>query len=200
MTTRYEQMLPLIDQIKPSMIVEVGVHRARRAVMLCERALRHSKVVKYHGFDVFETMSLDFQKEAMNGKGMPTKKEAIRALDSLLVSHKPTRFFWDLTVGDTRQTLRDPFPAMVDFAFIDGDHRLDAIRGDYAALRHARCVVFDDYYVPERGKLMPIDLNRYGCNILVDELIAEGVMNVKILPQADTCNHGGMIKLAVVTK
>ncbi len=33
-----------------------------------------------------------------------------------------------------------------DFAFIDGDHRVEAIRRDYAALAKSDVIVFDDFY------------------------------------------------------
>jgi hypothetical protein len=199
MTTRYNQMLPLIDQIKPNVIVEVGVHRAKRAVQLCERALRAgSKNLLYEGFDVFETKDAKFQAAAMNGKGMPMKKDAEAAL--LKLAKRSLGFRWRLHVGDTAETLAKPYAGPVDFAFIDGDHRVEAIERDYNALLHAKVIVFDDYYVPDPDGKMPIDLTKFGCNKLVDELREHYGAIVQILPKADPCNAGGYIKLAVVTR
>jgi hypothetical protein len=186
-------MLGLIDKLKPHSVVEIGVHRALRAASVCERALRYGAVL-YHGYDVFETMDQAFQEAAMNGKGMPTQAEAGRRLQQLRSRHP--RFAWDFVVGDTRKTLHGKH-VIADFVFIDGDHRVEAIEGDYAALAGSPCVVFDDYYVPDAAGKLPIDLERFGCNKTVDRLRAEG-RTVEILPAADPCKHGGMIKLAVV--
>lgn len=189
MAKRYHQMLPLIAEVKPHIIVEVGVHRAVRAVQLCREALRHSRPVRYIGFDVFETMGEAFQLAALNGKGTPTEASARRALDAL--ADEFLHFSYTLHVGDTRDTLHANNIA-ADFAFIDGDHRVDAIRGDYLALRDSKCIVFDDFYTGA----VP-DLDKFGANVVVDEIVAAGV-HVDILPSADLCNHGGITHLAVV--
>jgi hypothetical protein len=107
--------------------------------------------------------------------------------------HPGLRF--DLIVGDTRQTLHG-CEHRADFAFIDGDHRVDAIRGDYAALASCLVVVFDDYYRTDTDGRCP-DLDLYGANTVVDTLAADGA-SVQILPQGDPCKHGGLSHLAVV--
>lgn len=202
MTTRYDQLLHLIDKHKPSTIVEVGVHRGARAVAMTQRALRYWTSVRYIGFDVFETLGQQFQDEALNGKGMPTEAEARRALARVQNQAKARGqvFDYEFIVGDTRETLHAytgrALPIDQALAFIDGDHRIDAIRGDYAALEASPIVVFDDYYVPD-GRGLTVDLTKYGANAVVDELRAAG-RQVEILPAADPCKHGGLIKLAVV--
>jgi hypothetical protein len=187
-------MLGLIDKLKPHSVVEIGVHRALRAASVCERALRYGPV-DYVGYDVFETMDQAFQEAAMNGKGMPTQAEAAHRLRRISDRWRP-QFAWRFVVGDTRKTLHGRH-IKADFVFIDGDHRVEAIEGDYAALAGSPCVVFDDYYVPDAAGKLPIDLERFGCNKTVDRLAGEG-RKVEILPAADPCKHGGMIKLAVV--
>jgi hypothetical protein len=186
-------MLALIDRVKPRSVVEIGVHRALRAASVCERALRYGPV-EYLGFDVFETMDQAFQDAAMNGKGMPMRAEATKRLDELRRRSK-SRFACQFVVGDTRRTLHGQRLA-ADFAFVDGDHRVEAIEGDYLAVSQVPCVVFDDYYVPDAAGQLPIDLERFGANKVVDRLAQ--ICRVEILPQADPCKHGGMIKLAVV--
>ena len=172
MAKRYHQMIQIIAALKPKSIVEVGVHRGKRAAMLCLEALRHSSQVSYAGFDVFDTLGDKFQAEAL-------------------------RFSYGFTVGDTRHTLHGK-SVTADFAFIDGDHRVDAIRGDYEALKDCPVVVFDDYYRAGPNGNLP-DLSKYGANAVVDELIAQG-KNVEILPTGDLCNHGAITYLAVVRR
>ena len=68
---RYRQMVDLVAQVKPRTIIEVGVHEGKRAVMLCEAALkyrRHDKTILYTGFDVFDTETAAFQQAALNGR------------------------------------------------------------------------------------------------------------------------------------
>lgn len=191
MAKRYDQLYPLIDKIKPAMIVEVGVHTALRGAAMCKKALEHRSSVEYVGYDVFDMASMDFQEQALNGKGAPNQEKArnrLRAIGGLTHS---------FVVGDTRDTLGGK-TVEADFAFIDGDHRVEAIRIDYAALADCRCVVFDDYYRPGPDGTTP-DLSRYGANTVVDELASAG-RRVEILPDADICKHGGFSHLAVVWK
>lgn len=190
---RYRQMVDLVAQVKPRTIIEVGVHEGKRAVMLCEAALkyrRHDKTILYTGFDVFDTESAEFQQAALNGKGTTSEQRARDRLTALV----PLLEF-DFVVGDTAKTLKGKL-YMADFAFIDGDHRVEVIRSDYQALKGSTCVAFDDYYRPGAAGEIP-DLDKYGANQLVDELKAEG-RRVEILPQGDRCNHGAMAHIAVV--
>ena len=190
MAKRYDQMFALIDQIKPQVVIEVGVHRGVRSAKLCSRALRHQSRVSYHGYDVFDTVPEIYQEEALNGKGPPSKEDAEARL------HGCGRGLnFSFTVGDTRKTLHGRH-IVGDFAFIDGDHRIDAIEGDYKALSGSRCVVFDDYYRPGPNGYTP-DLALYGANAVVDRLAERG-RHVEILPIGDVCKHSGVSHLAVV--
>lgn len=195
MANRYDQLLSLIDKHKPKSIAEVGVHRAARSRLMCARALRHQNKVLYTGFDVFEHMGQKFQDEALNGKGMAMEAEARRVMDAEAAKWAG-RIDYRFVIGDTRKTLH-PYPCVADFAFIDGDHRIEAIHGDYLALKDCQVVVFDDYYCPDERSLT-VDLKLYGANATVNMLRGSGA-NVEILPVADPCKHGGVIRLAVVT-
>lgn len=190
MAKRYEQMLRLVEQVKPRAIVEIGVHRGVRAEMLCREALRHSSGVTYAGYDVFDSADEQFHADALNGKGMPNEQQAAQRLNEI-----GPALSWKFVKGDTRQTLHGQ-TCNADLVFIDGDHRLDVIRGDYAAVKDASCVVFDDFYVAMIGGHCPVDLKLYGCNGLIEELVKEG-LRVEILAVADRCNHGAYAKLAV---
>ena len=187
MAKRYEQMLRLIEQVKPRVILEIGVHRGVRAEMLCRAAQKVSDRVTYVGYDVFESADEQFQKDALNGTGAPS---ALAARGRLSAVHG---LEYSFIVGDTRKTLAGE-KVKADFAFIDGDHRVEAIQSDYEALSECPCVVFDDYYTG--GEL---DLTKYGANAVVDALKAKG-MRVEILPTKDQCNHGAFTQLAVVWK
>ena len=196
MTTRYAQIETLVHRFKPSHIVEVGVHRALRAVVMCAAALRHRRKVYYTGFDVFETMDSAFHEAALNGKGIATQRDADIRLSKLAACAYPAKLLHVFIVGDTRVTLHGD-PVEADFAFIDGDHRVDVIRGDAAAIK-APVLVFDDYYRPGPDGRCP-DLQRYGANAVVHELEAAGA-RVEILPAADLCKHGGLAHLALVER
>lgn len=189
MAKRYDQMIPLIHALKPSRIVEVGVHRAMRAARLCAAAMEYGEV-SYIGYDVFDQQTPEFQEAALNGKGMPSQGMARVRLNNLgkLLSHS-------FVIGDTRKTLHGR-KIEADFAFIDGDHRVDAIAGDYEALSGVQCVVFDDYYTRDEKGQMP-DTTKYGANQVVDRLIAEG-RRAEVLPVGDVCAHTGLSHLAVV--
>lgn len=186
MAKRYEQLLALIDEVKPRTIVEVGTHRAVRARLMVKRALRYQAQVTYIGYDVFETMDAAFHNAALNGKGIATTARAIKILGQI------EGLEYSLIVGDTRRTLHGR-AVTADFAFIDGDHRVDAVAGDFEALSQCPVVVFDDYFRP--GGVGPVpDLELFGANKVVDALNPQ---LVEILPVTDECRDGGVSHLAV---
>lgn len=190
MAKRYEQLIELVRKHQPRVIVEIGVHRAVRARKMCQAVVGR---VHYIGCDVFETMGAEFQEAALNGKGEPTEAEARKRLDALK-SAKPD-FTYELIVGDTRKTLKDR-KLECDFAFIDGDHRVEAIVSDYLAVENAKVVVFDDFYQASEDGCP--DLSVYGANIVLSMIPDDGDRMVEILPMADKCKHGGYSHLAVV--
>lgn len=194
MAKRYEQLYPLIRACKPQTIAEVGVHRGMRAMMMAEEACMVRQSVRYIGFDVFETMPQSFHDAALNGKGIPLRAMAEARMQS--VSERFPGFSWEFREGDTRDTLHGKRIAC-DFAFIDGDHRVEAIRGDALGL-DCPLMVFDDYYIAGPDGRLP-DLTLYGANVVVDELKAAGA-SVELLPAGDLCNHGGIALLAVVRR
>lgn len=188
---RYDQLLTLIDEYKPRVIVEVGVARAERAIAMIERALRYRKDVKYIGYDVFETKDAAFHAAAFNLK----KVDSLASCDARLkaIQNRNPGFQYYLVVGDTRDTLHGKH-IDADLAFIDGDHRVDAIRKDYEALQDSAIIVLDDYYTPDdRG--CP-DLAVVGCNRLVRKLNG----STTLLPMKDQVRDGGLVQMAVVRR
>lgn len=190
MAKRYEQLIALAAELNPSVIVEVGVHGAIRGARMVEAGQGTSL---YIGYDVFETRDKDFQRSALNGKGVATEAVARQRLET--VRRRRHGFAYRLVVGDTRETLHGT-SVEADLVFIDGDHRVEAIEGDYRALMKSKVVVFDDYYRRDHSGRLP-DLGRYGANRVVDGLAAEG-RRVEILPIADPTRDGGLSHLAVV--
>jgi Methyltransferase domain len=190
---RYHQMGPLIADVKPQSIIEIGVHSATRACYMSEEALKHQETVKYLGFDIFEGGDAAFHIAAMNGKGIPSEKMARQRLSAFTSQKKihDHRFSWKLIVGDTRQTLAGR-QYKADLVFIDGDHRVKTIRSDYEAVRASRCIVFDDYLMPGPGGKLP-DLDVYGANRIVDE-----IPSATILPIMDLSKDGWYAAFAVV--
>jgi hypothetical protein len=186
-------MLPIVAALKPSIIVEVGVHKGLRGSALSLEALKHSASVSYIGYDVFDTMGEQFHQEALNGKRIAMESRARRSFDE--VASKHSGFSYRFHVGDTRNTLHGSH-VYADFVFIDGDHRVEAIMEDWLALNGAKCVVFDDFYKPGAGGTIP-DLSKYGANAVIARLVAEG-RSVEILPMGDLCTHGAIAHLAVV--
>jgi hypothetical protein len=102
-------------------------------------------------------------------------------------------FTFELIEGETASTLHRQ-PVCADFAFIDGDHRLEIINRDYAAVANSRVIVFDDFYDASSTKGQELS-RQFGCNELVARL-----KNVTILPLADTFPSTGPIRMAVVVR
>lgn len=188
---RYDQLLDLIDEIKPRTIVEVGVARAERACAMCERALRYRPDMHYVGYDVFETKDARFQADAFNLKKVDSRAAVAAKMSTIVQRHE--RFSFELVVGDTRETLHGR-TVVCDLAFIDGDHRCDAIAGDYEALKDSGVVVLDDYYTADvRG--CP-DTEFIGCNRLVERLAGKA----SLLPARDPVWGGGLVQMAIVRR
>lgn len=186
--SRYSQLQTLIALVKPRTIIEIGTHRGNSAAPMCLEALKHRSNVHYLGFDVFEIRDEDFHRRAFNGKGIPSKQFVHDRLESIR-SQFPS-FTFELIEGETSSTLHGR-SLRADFVFIDGDHRVEVINRDYAAVSKSKVVVFDDFFdasSPEGHEL----ITRFGCNQLVASL-----KDVTILPLADTFPTTGPIRMAV---
>lgn len=158
---RYEQLELILDKLPHGKILEVGTHNGDRAVKLCSVNLAKGLPCTYYGFDVFEGGTPELNQAEMNAKGNPPEAEARGKLEALKQRY-PSQFAFHLFKGLTSKTLNPAnIPADLDFAFIDGGHAVDTIKGDYEAVKHAQLVVFDDYY------LEGYDTAKFGCNEVV---------------------------------
>lgn len=179
---RYGQLVELVSKYKPRSIVEIGVHRGARSAAMMAEAMRYGEVV-YVGYDVFDTKDRSFHEAAFNKKGIARERDAEAALLGVGVPKGAFSF----VVGDTSETLHGK-NVCADFVFIDGDHRVEVIAGDYEAVKSSKVVVFDDYYT--EGP----DIDRVGCNKVLEGL------DFELLPEKDAVSGGGYTQLAVVRK
>lgn len=190
---RYDHLLEIVDRVRPRSIIEIGVARIVRAREMSERALAQGEPVHYIGYDVFETMPPEFHEAAYNHKRVEPVHWCRKKLWH--VQQRYPLFTYDLVVGDTRFTLHNK-PVVADMAFIDGDHRVECIRGDYRALAGCKVVCFDDYFTAdERG--IP-DTKKYGCNRVIDELSKDSKLKIEVLRQADPGKEAGASQIVAV--
>ncbi len=179
---RYAYIPRIIQQVKPTSIIEVGTWSGHRAIQMARAAMAAGgKPVHYSGFDLFEEGTPEVDKAEMNVKPH-FSQEQVEALLARFASDYP-EFTFELTKGNTREVL--PFTA-ADLAFIDGGHALDTIRTDFERLRASRVIIMDDWY--EGG----IDIEKFGCNRVVEALPHW------ILPKGDPVAGGGLTHLVIV--
>ena len=186
--SRYSQLQTLIALVKPRTIVEIGTHRGNSAVAMCLEALKHRSKVHYAGFDVFDTKDEEFHRRAFNGKGAFSKQIVEERLES--IRSQFSSFTFELIEGETSSTLHGR-SVRADFVFLDGDHRVEAIIRDYAAVAKSRVIVFDDFFDPSSSQGREMS-SKLGCNDLV-----AGLKDVTILPLVDNFASTGPIRMAV---
>lgn len=189
--SRYSQLQTLIALVKPETIVEVGTNRGDSAVAMCSEALKHRPRVHYTGYDVFSTKDEEFHRLVFNGKGAVPRQLVHDRLESVRAQFPS--FTFELIEGETASTLHQQ-PVRADFAFIDGDHRLEIINRDYAAVAESPVIVFDDFYDASSREGQELS-RQFGCNELVARL-----KDVTILPLADTFPSTGPIRMALVMR
>lgn len=185
---RYENLLRLIDEIRPGRILEIGVWRCHQALAMIERAQAYQETVEYWGFDLFEPMS-DEMKTLETAKSRPAL--SLEAATALLAT---TGAEIHLTKGNTRQTLPQKISSMppMDFIFIDGGHSVATIKSDWlqvAHLMHGRTVaVLDDVYPDDRS---------IGAQAVVDIISDHPAYVTRLLEPVDEI-HGRRIQLAEI--
>jgi uncharacterized Rossmann fold enzyme len=180
---RYEQLTKLVAFCRPRKIIEIGAHKADRALLMCREALKHNEKVHYIGYDLFDEATPETDAREMNGKGSGSLVTCQQRLDALRTEFEG--FTYELVAGDTRTTLHGT-DLWADFVFIDGGHSVETIRGDYEAVKGSRVIAFDDYYSG------PIDTNQFGCNAVLAGIDHE------ILPIEDRIKGGAGVQIAVI--
>ena len=179
---RYNQILEIIEEVKPKSIVEVGVFNGERATLMAQAALKHSDAVSYVGYDLFEDATAETNSVEMNAK----TNYSVGAVEARLEKFRKSlpnnkTFSFSLVKGNTRETLGGK-EVVADFAYIDGGHTVETIDIDYKACSTCPTVVFDDYYDSQK-----FDLEKVGCNKLVATLKGS-----KVLPSNDPLSFEGV--------
>ncbi len=184
---RYTQVTNTINLFKPTSIIEVGTWNGNRAIEMVKTALNHRKKVHYIGFDLFEDATPQTDAEELNVKKHHSVKSVTARLQEIQ-SHHPG-FTFELVKGNTRETLKQP--RFADFAYIDGGHSVETIRGDYEALKQCPVILFDDYYVADKKGRCP-NLQKLGCNEVVKNLPHY------VLPILGNVKGGGLTAMVLV--
>ena len=176
--SRYDHLLELIDEHKPSSLVEIGVWNGANAIRMIKRALRHNTKITYTGYDLFEDMTEELDAKEFNVKG----HNSVRAVAAYIKAE--TGVIPNLVKGNTRNMLP---PTVADFVFLDGGHSIGTIESDYNRVANSKVVVLDDYYTDGP------DTSKFGCNFLVKD-------TWQILPTKDPVRGGGYTQLVVVCR
>ena len=121
---------------------------------------KYNHEISYVGYDVFDTKDENFHRTVGNGKKV-FSKDKIASMISPLTKN------FVLHEGTTQETLWEQ-NIIGDFVFIDGDHRVSAIKNDFEALKNSNLIIFDDYYINKKFK--DFDVEQYGCNKIIDKI------------------------------
>lgn len=184
--TRYQSLSRIARLVSPETFIEVGVHTGLRGAEVIRATLHTRQSMHYIGYDVFETEPEEFHVQVHNGKGIPTKVQAMRNLSEAIGGRGQVT----LHVGRTQTTLHGRH-VHCDMAFVDGDHRVEAIRADLAAvLGSNNVVVLDDFYMGGP------DINVFGCNRVAAEF---GPGHALLLPGRDLSKAGGWVAMVAVS-
>lgn len=178
--TRYEYLEEITSLTKPNSIIEIGVATGRNAAAM----IKASSVimVKYTGYDVFDTKDQSFHDEVGNAKNVLSKKQIYDKLKLLTPNI-------NLVEGMTQDTLW-PNGDTADLVWLDGDHRIESIEKDYEAVKDSKIIVFDDYYTTEMNGKFP--RKDFGCYEIFKD-------RPDVLISPETVQWGN-IRIAVVTK
>lgn len=181
---RYEQLNNIIMFVKPKVVLEVGTFKGDRAIEMCKVMTNQGQNVHYIGFDVFEDGTPEFNKQEMNGKGNSVYQDVIAKLTQFQTLTEG-KFTFELFRGKTCDTLAHMNLGATDFVFIDGGHSVETIAGDYEALKDAKVIVFDDFY------LDGVDTKKFGCNEIVNKIPHT------LLPMAEKQPPGIVVAMAL---
>lgn len=189
---RYENLFRAIEECGAVRILEIGVHRADRAVEMIEWASAmwgHRCVPEYFGFDLFLPPTEE-QRRLETAKRQPPL-----SLEEAWAKLNATGAKIHLFPGNTRDTLPTHAARLprMDFIFIDGGHSLETIANDWEHCRelmHGQTrVIFDDLY-PGNHTL--------GCLAEVEKIQQDLAYRVKILDPEDVFDNGLRIRMAQV--
>lgn len=157
---RYQYLLLGVVLTKPKSIIEIGLAQGERAYQMIQLASKYEANVKYTGYDVFDTKSSSWHRMVGNGKQVASK-DIIKGRLNTLTSNI------SLIEGMTSETLWLN-PQKADYVWLDGDHRVQAIKNDFEAVKNSKVIVFDDFYV--NGEHGGYTIDKFGCNQIIETL------------------------------
>ena len=160
---RYQYLLLGVVLTKPKSIIEIGLAQGERAYQMIQLASKYEANVRYTGYDVFDTKNSSWHRMVGNGKQVASK-DAIKGRLNKLTSNI------SLVEGMTSDTLWLN-PQKADYVWLDGDHRVEAIKNDFDAVKKSKIIVFDDFYV--NGEHDGFAIDKFGCNKIVETLDEE---------------------------
>ena len=154
---RYDFLIDSIDIIKPKKIIEIGLAQGLRSFQMIKQAYIFNKEIDFCGYDVFDTKDENWHKIVGNGKKVFSQSYIQKLLMPLNANIK----FYPGMTCDTLWKNHNK----ADLVFLDGDHRIEAIKNDFNAVKNSKVIVFDDYYITGEHNNFTID--KYGCNELI---------------------------------
>jgi len=177
-SARYNHVERIIGELKPKIVIEIGILRALTAKRMIRAMLSYMDKPLYIGFDLFEP--------SPEAEGSKKGVESLRLVRWRLSKLEGARV--RLIKGDTNYTLPAYNGPKADFIFIDGGHSLDTIKNDFVWsarwLKEGGIILMDDYYSDK------IPCNQFiGCKTLVDSL--KSPWKYEILEPADIVPRDG---------
>lgn len=170
---------------KPYRIIEIGVHKATRAVMMVKLAKKLGRSnVEYYGFDLFEDMTESVNKNEFGKPELAMGRDEAR---KKIISVGAAKV--QLVKGDTKLTLPQAVKEIptANVVFIDGGHTIETIAHDLENVLNCCAgnthILMDDCYPDDYIKGCAFILK---CSSILDEY---GI-KVKELEPVDVIEDG----------
>lgn len=180
---RYAQLTPLLDDLRPQTILEVGTWNGQRAIQMMHAA----RGMVYFGFDLFDAATPADDQAELNVKAHYSAEYVRSTLPF------PNKLYKGYSRDTLPAFLEEYGSGRVDFAFIDGGHSVETIAEDWRyvseIVKPGGVVVFDDYY-PDASEA---DLDQFGANRILEE-----IGDFEVLPMMDPVVNGWHVQMAKV--
>ncbi len=191
---RYGLIAEVIRQYQPARVVETGTWIGQRAIEMALASFENRDDFHYIGFDLFEDGNEELSLKELNAKPIAKKDDVHKQLTEFkrkIKKDKGKTFTFELTKGDTNQTLTDNINA--DMAFIDGGHSTRTVQHEFSKLNHIPVLIFDDFITQdEQGNCVDPDFQE------VNRIVEATKHRKYVLPSNDRVREGGITHLAVI--
>jgi len=168
---RYKNFPPIIEEIKPKKILEIGTCKGYASEILIKEAQKYNKDIEYYGFDLFDSVTEEDKEREDRDITLFQVPDSLKAVKKRL---KRTKAKISLFKGNSIKTLPEADLPEMDLIFIDGGHSVETIRTDWENIQRFMgehtVVVFDDYWNRDDYGAKPvinsIDRNKYKIGVL----------------------------------